>query len=148
MPAGSGLGNRDRAFLVATGVRQQVLFDLVSLAGLAQHPQVGAVGRQDEGRDAVFHFLDHHRLGEHAEVLSAVFLGHVYAVEADGLGLGGEPGLDLGRYQRCVGETAFRLAPDHRGFERNQFLPDKARDGVAQHAQFFGQCKVHASLLG
>ena len=79
----AGLGDRDRALLLSARVRHQVLLDLIAFARLLEHPQVRAVGRQDERHDAVLELLDDDGLREHAQVLAAVLFRHVDAVEPD-----------------------------------------------------------------
>ena len=92
-----------------------------------------------------FSVLHHHAFGEDARARAAVFLRHLKPRQPGGAGLVHNLFFKFRRQQRQVGVTALGLAADHQRLVRNQLARGKARRALSQHAQFFGEFKVHGS---
>ena len=136
----AGLRDRDGGGEFAARIGFQVLRLLLLVAGVHEHAQVRAVGRQGIGGDRLAFLLFDPNHGHHRQVRAAEFRRCVEAPQAEFLGAGVDR-RDFFRRQPVA--VAGGLAGQHGVFQRHQLVLDEPGHQVLDHPVFFAEFEIH-----
>ena len=143
--ARAGLRNTDGGYRLAAGIGRQIRLDLLVLRRRDQHAQIGTVGGQvilDRRRPERGIHRDQRHIGQsHA----AHLLRRVERPEPHLLRNLVEPRLFL---RQQLPALALRIAGQHGGFQRIDFLAHEALGKVGEHPVLFVEFEIHGPCLG